>query len=130
MVSDNAVMSVILGDRMKDSKRQAATDYYMKASKCASEYVEQEARKILVEHPELNEFVMAMGSWHFSWKVGATDDKGIVIEEYMNNVILDGEIEFIDDSDLAYFMAEWDSVLKITGEPMRFTAKGKMRRDW
>jgi len=106
---------------MKDSKRQAVIDYYTKASTLASLYVEQEARKILVEHPELNEFIMAMGSWYFTWKVG---------EDYMSHVILDGDVKFIDDSDLAEFMAEWDDILKITGEPMRFTAKGKLRKDW
>jgi len=115
---------------MKDSKRQAVIDYYTKASTLASLYVEQEARKILVEHPELNEFIMAMGFWYFTWKVGATDQNGIVREDYMSHVILDGDVKFIDDSDLAEFMAEWDDILKITGEPMRFTAKGKLRKDW
>lgn len=115
---------------MKDIKRQAVIDHYNKASQFALEYVEQEARKILVEHPELNEFVMAMGAWFFTWKTGATDQHGIVIEEWMSHVISDGQVEFIDTSDLADFMCEWDSVLKLTGEPMRFTAQGPVVRNW
>ena len=116
---------------MKDPKRQGVVDHYMKASELAAEYVEQEARKILVEYADLHEFIMAMGSWHFTWKKGVVDHNGFeVLGRNQDNIILDGDLECIDNSDLASFMAEWDDALKITGEAMRFTATGKLRRDW
>jgi hypothetical protein len=115
---------------MKDPKRQAVVDHYNKASQFASEFVEQEARKILVEHPELDEFVMAMGTWFFKWKIGATDNQGIVIEEWMDQNVQEGSVPFIKESVLAEFIANWDEYLKITGEPMRFTATGPVVRNW
>jgi hypothetical protein len=100
---------------MKDPKRQAVNDHYSKASDFALEYVEQEARKILVKHPDLKEFIMTMGAVFF-----ITWDDEIVYEE----------LDYIAESDLAEFISDWDDYLKLTGEPMRFTATGPLVRDW
>lgn len=93
----------------KDIRKQ-----YEQVCETATQVVEEQARKILREHPNLDEFVMGMGSWFF------TDKEG-------NN---------LDETDRAYLKPfaeifyEWDEYLKISGEPMRFTASGKKVTNW
>lgn len=84
-------------------------------SRLALKFIEAEARKFLREHNNYNEFLMAMGQWFF------TDKKGNVV---------DNERLPISANVLRDFIEEWDERLKLTGAPMRFTASGKMRRDW
>ena len=92
---------------------------FMKASDMASEFVETEARRILREHPALHEFVMAMGIWSFTTREG---------ESYMPGFYTTPK--YIKNSRLAKFIFQWDEYLKITGEPMRFTADGPTIRNW
>lgn len=100
------------------------------ASDLAVMYVEQQARAILTEHPELEEFVCAMGAWFFTYKVGAVDHQGIEIEEGMSRIIDEEHVDFIRESDLSQFFADWDTVLGMSGCPMRFTATGPVVTDW
>ena len=88
--------------------------WYTRARREALKHVEALARKILKQHPNLDEYVMAMGTAFFS----------------------DCYMETISVYDRAYmrslskFLDEWDEYLKLTGEPMRFTADGKKMTDW
>lgn len=81
--------------------------------KMALELLEHKARVILKAHPNLQEFVMAMGTFFF------TDRDGHPVNNppwYMQPVH-----DLIDD---------WDRRLCLTGAPMRFTATGPIRHDW
>jgi hypothetical protein len=103
-------------------------DYYEKAEKTASEVVEKMARQILREHPELNEFVMAMGTYFFTYKEGGNlDPISSKMNSSYNYVYYDTEpfLKPLND-----FIGEWDSRLKITGDAMRFTAKSEKITDW
>lgn len=103
--------------------------HYSAACDLASKIVEQRARTILCEHPELDEFVMAMGEWFFTYKVGAIDRSGIEILEGDSNIVHESE-ELDFAKPIIDLITEWDNYLKITGEPMRFTAKGPVITEW
>lgn len=85
---------------------------HSQASAIASAEVIRLARKILKANSDLEEFIMGMGTWFFSNKDG-------------DNVSTGPEFKELDD-----FISEWDETIRITGEPMRFTANGEIRRDW
>ena len=85
---------------------------YSAASREVSKEVEHIARKHLLANPNLTEFIMGMGTYGFM----ADKPRGI---DY------DAGCEELND-----LIAEWDNLLKITGEPMRFTATGEKRSDW
>jgi hypothetical protein len=87
--------------------------FYNAARRQALRLVETRARAILATDPELHEFIMAMGIWTFTRKHDG--------ETMQTRTQFDSVRELID---------EWDEVLKLTGEPMRFTAKGHRRRTW
>jgi len=74
--------------------------------------LEEEARKILKNHKNLQEFIMCMGNAWF------LDNDGNEVEDkaYMRPV-----------NDI---LEAWDEYLKLTGEPMRFTWDGEVRRNW
>lgn len=88
---------------------------YRAAQEEAVKLTEQMARKILREHPNLDEFIMAMGGWSFTIK---------------------GSPEHISEGDRAYLepiyklFCDWNEELHIGGHPMRFTADGEIRTDW
>lgn len=86
---------------------------YLQACETALQLIEQRARRILVQHPNLDEFVMCMGSWFFTRKNGENTLEPL---GYMKP--------------LADIFDEWDNLLKLTGTPMRFTATGKTVTDW
>ena len=103
-------------------------DYYEKAENIASEAVEKMARQILREHSELNEFVMAMGTYFFTYKRGGNlDPISSKMNSSYNYVYYDTEpfLKPLND-----FISEWDSRLKITGDSMRFTVDGVKVTDW
>lgn len=83
----------------------------------ALNYVEEQARKILRQHPNLTEFVMAMGSCTFSTVINGRED----------NLGLEDRAYF---KPLQDFIWEWNDILGILGEPMRFTADGPVIREW
>jgi len=97
-----------------NSKIQKLVD---EARSLAFQYVEEQARKILREHTNLEEFVMAMGSCCFSTTInGRHDNLGLEDRAYFKP--------------LQDFIWEWDDTLGILGEPMRFTADGPVIREW
>ena len=75
--------------------------------------VEKYAREGLRNNPDLGEFVMGMGCDCF-WTADGDEQ---VDTEYAS-------------PNLAQLLLDWDEYLKLTGEPMRFTADGPVRRDW
>ena len=89
--------------------------HYLQAVDLALIEVERLARKILADHPNLNEFVMAGGDFMFTTKEG-DDSFDPYVVAYTKS--------------FTHFMGEWDNVLKLTGTPMRFTATGKKITDW
>jgi hypothetical protein len=76
--------------------------------------VEKYAREGLRDNPDLKEFVMAMGAAFFTG--GEDDDEHADVQDV--------------SSDLWELILDWDDALKLTGEPMRFTADGPVRREW
>lgn len=87
--------------------------------KLALPFVEAEARKILARHSNLDEFIMGMGRWFF------TDKKGNHVTDTYGP-----PVKYVRDSKLANFISEWDELLRITGNPMRFTATGPKITNW
>lgn len=96
------------------TNKQAVKFHYDKAGDFAVAEVERMARQILLTHPNLNEFIMGMGLACFTDKADNSLDTSD--RRYMKP---------LDD-----FISEWDEYLKITGEPMRFTATGKKITSW
>lgn len=88
------------------------------ARRLAISHVETTARDILRKNRNFKYFMMGMGCVFFT-----------IIGENGSEVDLD-----LDDREefrsLLNFMNKWDSVLKITGEPMRFTADGPTVTSW
>lgn len=93
------------------------------ADKLAEKEVERLARLVLLNNPKLREFIMGMGSFFF------TDSKDEIIHTSMGNN--DSRLNRLKGyKRLVKFVEQFDSQLKITGTPMRFTAKGKKITDW
>lgn len=92
--------------------KRAIQRHYQAAYDTALELIEKRARVILRKHRNLTEFLSAMGAWFFIDKNGDTFTEF----EYMKPV--------------ADIYDEWDEYLKLSGEPMRFTADGPIIRDW
>ncbi len=86
----------------------------------ASHLIESRARKILLAHPGLDEFIMSMGAWMFT-RHGSMADISPVYREYIPGYA----------KSFTRMMDEFDDMeLKVTGEPMRFTARGPKVTDW
>jgi hypothetical protein len=86
----------------------------LEASEICLAEIERRARKILATHPNLDEFLMGMGTVFFSTKDG--QNISLYDRAYMKS---------LDD-----FINDWDHDLHITGEPMRFTATGPVTTKW
>ncbi len=96
-------------------KRDALVEkYYFMAQSEALKIIEHEARKILHRHSNLDEFVMAMGSAFFTTKAGT--------------ILQLDKRKYFEPIDK--IMCDWNTELKMGGEPMRFTAKGHIVTDW
>ena len=103
--------------------------HYNAACKLASKKVEHMARSVLNNHPQLDEFIMAMGSYFFTYK-NSDSHLGSHVEK-MNasyNYYFEDTYKYLKP--LNNFIGKWDGYLKITGDAMRFTAKGKKITDW
>lgn len=85
---------------------------YDRARRIGLFLVEKYAREGLRDNPNLDEFVMAMGDAFFT----DNDDTHADTQDV--------------SSDLHELILDWDDALKLTGEPMRFTADGPVRREW
>ena len=97
----------------KSSVSQQIKDLHSKASELASKEVIRIARQTLKADPTIKEFVMGMGTWFFN------DADGIIHDED------DKRFHALEE-----FISKWDNHLRITGEPMRFTANGPIIRNW
>lgn len=89
---------------------------YDRARRVGLFLVEKHARDVLRDNLMLHEFVMAMGRVFF-------------VDYFDHSVSLD-EATGECNSPLQCLFDDWDDVLKLTGEPMRFTADGPVRREW
>lgn len=102
------------------SIRKAKEEFEERLYLDALALIELRARKVLSLHNNLDEFVMAMGGWIFT-RHGSDDN------------ISDIELSYIPAyaRSFAEMMREFEDMeLKVTGEPMRFTAKGPIVRMW
>ena len=93
-----------------DAEIEKSEFHLTKATELCLIEIEKMAREILLKNKKLKEFVMAMGTYFFSYKKGG--------------VAHDFEDKCFDD-----FMDKY-SDLNLTGVPMRFTAKGDIVTDW
>lgn len=91
--------------------------HYDRARAIGLTIIEREARRVMREDPTIKEFVMARGVAMFN-----------CVDEQGNEEIL--HANDIDAFDLEFILSDWDDVFKFTGEPMRFTADGPVRREW
>lgn len=107
-----------------------AQDHLDTASNLALNVIEYKARAILKRNPRLKEFLMAMGTWYF-----INQKNEVVSPEIEHLEMRDREIHY------SYVIKPWampvariidayNSQLKLTGEPIRFTADGPVVRDW
>lgn len=88
------------------------------ADKLAIKEVERLARIVLVKNStKTYDFTMAMGSFFFT-----KPDKDVMWDHQMEKLI--------GYKALRKFVEKWDDTLKLTGEPMTFTAKGKKINNW
>lgn len=102
---------------MKNINKQIAA-HLKSMNDLALPEVERLARKCLSQNPiKIKEFVMCMGTFFF------TDQTGEVL--YSNIAEKYSGYKPLND-----FICEWDGILKLTGEPMRFTATGIKITDW
>lgn len=126
----------------KKDMLKAIEEHYERASDMAIGLIETEARKILLADPDLDEFLMAMGSCFFTYKDGGkydmlrdglTDEmiddfdpeddwfgraeKGIIHDENF-------QVEFMEMVD------DLNDLYKVMGYPMRFTATGNIINNW
>ncbi len=74
------------------------------------------ARKFLLSHPDYDEFVCCMGSCFFTHIRTERNDRLDEIRRGARN--------------LTNLMNQWDDYLKLTGEGVRFTARGRIIRRW
>jgi len=98
---------------------------YSRAADLAARKVEQWARRLLREHPEMGEFRMANGGYAF-YQARKPDDR----------VCLPGKIYTDRDIEREYlrefndFIWRWDRELGLTDVAMRFTADGPKTTSW
>lgn len=113
-----------------------------RASDLAIELIKNEAKEILKDDPDLDEFIMAMGSCFFTIKEGGkydlltfandkeweewceSDDYVSVYNGIIDNAVTDFQKEFFENVD------DLDEKFNIMGYPVRFTATSKEVYDW
>ena len=103
---------------MKSISEHINDIYFKVLNECteiAIKRIESLARNILVDNKQTNEFIMAMGSFFFTSKLG--------------DVIYDKE-DLRGYKKLEDFIYSLPKDLCITGEPMRFTKNGPVITDW
>lgn len=87
-------------------------DQYERVYQRAKDELIRRAREVLRKHRDLDEFVMAMGSWFFT-----KNSESIEYDDSRCKAVTD-------------FMDEWDSVFNLSGDPMRFHAYGDIVTEW
>lgn len=109
-------VSLTLSEIKREKERADARLYG-----AALKLIESRARKILAAHHNLDEFVMAMGGWLFTQRNGENKISDCDDRQYIPSYALP----------FARMMDAFDRLeLKVTGEPMRFTARGPVVREW
>jgi len=83
----------------------------------------RKARSVLSNNDDLDEFIMVMGSYFFTSK--RMYDESNPMGKRGNIILDDYKPKRIEN-----FISKWDDVLKLTGEGIRFKAKGEIVRDW
>ena len=101
--------------------------------------VKKEARRILQEDPNLNEFVMAMGGYFFTIKEGGKYDINTMTDEEWDEWCESDEYVheykgIIDDvnfqTEFNDMVNEFDNQFNICGYPVRFRANTKEVHKW
>jgi len=105
-------------DRKKTAKK--IDDLLDEANVLAVKLIEAEARHILKNHKDLDEFVMGMGTAFFTRK-GRSPGWGHGTVQFDERKYM----ELIDQ-----LITDYDDYFKITGLPMRFTANGEKITEW
>src|ERR1017187_2407167 len=96
-------------------KEKAIQDAVNRCDDAIINEVRKRARVILVKYPSLKEFVMGMGGWFFT-----NQNDEIIHQSYTDPRF----------TPIAEMEARWDSIFKITGTAMRFTARGREINNW
>ena len=125
-------------------------ELYDYAAKLEIELIESEARKILAADPDLDEFVMCMGSAFFTYKAGGKYDIYAYTDEQLEKMEWDEDpmIDFIYGNgtghsgsggiihndrfqkDFFDMVDDMNSQSNVMGYPMRFTANGAVNHNW
>ena len=114
-------------------KKDSIEYHYDRACNLGIQRVEKLARTILRNHPQYDEFIMGMGSCFFTLK-GKEAGKGDIVSTVSRR--MNDSYNYVHYDTYKYFkplndfIGKWDAYLKLTGEAMRFTAKGKKVTDW
>jgi len=86
---------------------------YNTARNFALRCLETEARNVLRANPDLDEFILAMGTWTWEAKDGHRVDCSEERFQSVNDIL-----------------EEWDNLLGLSGEGVRFTADGPRVTHW
>jgi hypothetical protein len=81
--------------------------------------IESEARAILERRSNLNEFIMAMGTFFFTSKDQSNSSPNNIIDE-----------DELDEPEFYEMIEELNEMFNCTGHPMRFTANGETINNW
>jgi|SRR5690349_17618494 len=96
----------------------------------ALDEIEHRVRELMRRHPELSDFVMAMGIAGIGFEY--VDDEGNIQTDSLS--LNHGDDKKFPEYELSYladFIAEWDEYLHLTGSPMRIhTADSPIITDW
>jgi len=120
-------------------KIKRVNELWETASNLAIKVIVEEARKILKADPDLNEFIMGMGSCFFTYKDGSKYDIFSYTDEQFDQMSDDGHDWYGADKGILHdrfqpeFMEMTDdmnSKFHVLGYPVRFTADGEENHDW
>lgn len=104
--------------------------------------IKKEARRILREDPNLEEFIMAMGACFFTMKDGGKYDSNTMTDEewedwmesddyvYSYNGIIEDEPNHPFQTEFFDMVEEFDTLFKVKGYPVRFKAETKEVHEW
>lgn len=96
---------------------------YSELLRSAIDIIEIEARKLMIKHLILGEFVMAMGSAFFIHK-----DSEMMIKDEVNRIINLNKYKYLHKFE--ELIDNLNNQFNILGYPMRFTAYGEVINNW
>lgn len=111
----------------KSELHEKITEHYRQACDMGIREVERLARKVLKQNKSLSQFCMAMGTYFFIDHNGDNVDTWQNIYSSYGCISNHAKKSFVE---LNEFISEWDALLKLTGEPMMFTATSEVRSRW